>query len=102
MRYIFNCATKEWFRRVHPKVQSALLQAQDTIEKLVLSAFPGGVATSGIRSSTYNRSLPGSKPDSLHLHGCARDYRLVDGFPTVIPGLKVVREKDHYHVELVP
>ncbi len=63
-----------------------------------------GSATSWWRTIAHNAALPGSAAASLHLQGLAIDVVYDGKRPTLSElqalGLRVVREKDHDHLEL--
>jgi len=93
----FNPRSQAVFRRLPKWVQESMREWQTRIHEAVLRAYPRAVATSGFRDSEYNRKI-GGREESRHLWGCARDYLPFD-FPRRIPGLVVIVEDDHVHVE---
>jgi len=93
----FNCGSEKFFARLPKAIQSAMCGEQRRIHDAVLLAFPAALGTSGFRDPEYNYCI-GGKRSSKHLYGCARDY-LRPGFPRSIPGLVVIFESDHVHVE---
>ena len=73
--------------------------------------YPTMSVTSWGRSPAHNKTLPGEAEDSQHQEWTAADVVYhPDQAPDVGPltaaarsvGLKVIREKDHDHLELVP
>lgn len=95
----FNTCSEKCLRGFPPAIRDTILALQVGIHKSVLRVFPGAVASSGFRCQCENTRV-GGKAHSLHLVGAARDYCLVNEFPRAVNGLKVIRERDHFHVEL--
>ena len=95
----FNTESADFLKNTPQAFQEMVCNAQMSIDSAVIGANPNAVRTSGFRSPRYNAKTKGSKPDSPHMFGFATDYRLQDDFNPVIPGMLVIVEGDHYHVQ---
>jgi len=102
MKYAFNPCSERWLGGMPKALRDTVMAMQEGIETAVLRSYPGAIATSGVRCPVYNATLPGASAHSLHILGCARDYRLdsMDGSQP-IPGVRVMKHRDHWHVEVI-
>lgn len=102
MRYAFNSCSEKALRDMPQSMSSTIKSVQDGIESTVLRYFPSAKPLSGFRCTCENTRC-GGVAHSLHLVGCARDYVLCDGFPSSLPGLRVIfeRAKNVVHVEVI-
>jgi len=99
-RVFFNTCSGKALFAMPGSVRRTILALQSGIESAVLRVSPKAVATSGYRCSCENRRC-GGVAHSLHLVGAARDYIPAGIVPDTISGLRVIREIDHDHVEIV-
>lgn len=100
MQICFNSESAEVFYSLPCSIQENIKIIQEKIEEIVKKFNPEAVATSGFRSPGYNLRLPGSKKNSLHIWGCARDYRKNSIKKIELPGLKTIVEKSCVHFEV--
>jgi len=98
-RAFFNACSGKALFGMPGTVRRTILALQSGIESAVLRVAPKAVATSGFRCSCENRRC-GGVVHSLHLVGAARDFIPPGVVPGGIPGLRVIREKTHDHVEV--
>lgn len=99
MIYAFNDDSRKKLSALPIQIQAQIMRNQQLIEDTVQQYVPGAVCTSGFRDPGYNLQI-GGKTNSLHIWGGARDYRRDRAFPDSIPGLVIVLEADHYHVQM--
>jgi len=83
--------------------QIAICTTQKMLQQACISRGIEGQITSGYRSPSYNSKVS-DRINSKHIYGAAFDFRIMKskGLQNGVHGnLKVVKEIDHWHVELI-
>lgn len=93
--------SEKFFNSLPQFISGPMVTAQLDIEDAVKAACPEAECTSGFRCPAYNRTLQNACMNSLHQYALARDYKKHPKFPLSLPGLRIVEESDHYHVEVI-